>query len=308
MNAFVEFIAPPAGQPLLRKILRGTLRLLFRRRMRPPTSIARQRAIIDGLTARSVQLTGVERTPGKLAGLDCEWHRPSGKSDGVLLYLHGGAYLVGSPATHRTLCAYLARYSGRAVCALDYRLAPEHPFPAARTDAMQAYRELLATGYTPEQIVFAGDSAGGNLCLVTALQLKAEGVPLPAALVCFSPVTDFTGQYRHTPPAGDPIIHATWLDQAAELYCGPILDRASPDLSPVYANLAGLPPLLLQVGEDEILRDDSLRLAESARAAGVMVRLERYPGLWHVFQGNVGKLKAANQALERVAVFLRPGN
>ncbi len=223
----------------------------------------------------------------------------------MLLYLHGGAYLIGSPATHRNITSHLAKRCGMAVCALDYRLAPEHPYPAALEDALAAYRELLAQGHTAAQIVIGGDSAGGNLSLITALRLKQLGLPLPAALVCFSPWTDASCNQLHKPPAGDPLLHPAWMQQAVGLYCPAGLDRRDPGLSPVYADLTGLPPLLIQVGEDELLLNDSLRLAEQAKAAGVTVKLERYAGLWHVFQAHAGMLAVADLALARVAGFLQ---
>jgi acetyl esterase/lipase len=223
----------------------------------------------------------------------------------VLLYLHGGAYLIGAPATHRSITSHLAKRCAMAVCALAYRLAPEHPYPAALEDALAAYRELLAQGYTAERIVIGGDSAGGNLTLLTALRIKQQGLPMPAALVCFSPWTDATGTQLHKPPAGDPVIHPAWMHQAGELYCPAGMDRRDPGLSPLYADLSGLPPLLIQVGEDELLLNDSLRFAKQATAAGVTVVLERYPGCWHVFQAHAGMLDVADLALARVASFLQ---
>ncbi|AYC33248.1 alpha/beta hydrolase [Pseudomonas cavernae] len=303
MNAPVEFTAPAPEQPLLRAVLRGTLRLLVRSLVRPPMPIAGQRALIKALTAMPLKVSGVTRSAGELGGRPCEWHRPQQDSGAVLLYLHGGAYLIGAPSTHRVICTMLAKRGGLAVCALDYRLAPEHRYPAAREDAVAAYRALLDAGYRAEQIFIGGDSAGGNLCLITTQQLKRLELPLPAGLVCLSPWTDASGEHLHQPPAGDPLLHPAWLDQAIALYCPPGLDRCDPGLSPLHGDLA-LPPLLIQVGEDEVLLNDSLRLAEQARAAGTRVRLERYPGLWHVFQAHVGMLRAADLAVARIAAFL----
>ncbi|WP_371821418.1 alpha/beta hydrolase [Ectopseudomonas oleovorans] len=222
-----------------------------------------------------------------------------------MLYLHGGAFMIGGPDTHRGICASLAKRGVLEVCALDYRLAPEHPYPAARDDVVAAYQALLAAGYRAEQIAIGGDSAGGNLSLVGCLRIIELGLPAPAALVCFSPATDFTGEQMHEPHAGDPLIHPSWIEQAADLYCPADLPRNDPGMSPVFADLSQLPPKLIQVGEDELLLNDSLRLAERAKAAGVNVRLERYPGLWHVFQAHVGMLRTADYAIARVAAFLR---
>ncbi|HDZ56951.1 MAG TPA: alpha/beta hydrolase [Pseudomonas xinjiangensis] len=304
MNVHADFTAEPSTQPLLRGALRGSMKGLFRGLIRPAMPVAGQRVTLRMLTAAMPVTAGVSRSKELIAGRPCEWHRPEQSDGKVMLYLHGGAFLIGSPATHRGLCASIARRSQLSVCVLDYRLAPEHPFPAARDDAVEAYKELLARGYLPQNIALGGDSAGGNLGLITALRLAELALPVPGALVCFSPVVDFSGDQLHNPAAGDPLLNVSWIEQAADLYCPPGMNRRDPALSPIFADLAGLPPLLIQVGEEEVLLNDSLRLAERARAAGVTVRLERYPGLWHVFQAHTGLLRSADEALDRVAVFL----
>lgn len=305
MTAPVEFIAPAADQAFLRSVLRTSLRLLFRGLVRPPMPIAGQRAVLRLLTAVSPTPRGITRSAGTLAGRACEWHKPQHGRGTVLLYLHGGAYLIGGANTHRAICANLAKLGEMDVCALDYRLAPEHQYPAARDDALAAFQALLELGYTPAQIVIGGDSAGGNLSLITSLHLRDLGLPQPAALVCFSPVTDFTCTQLHEPPAGDPLIHRKWVEQALALYCPADVAHDDPGLSPQFADLQGLAALLIQVGEDEILRNDSLRFADKAKAAGVDVCLQRYPDLWHVFQAHVGMLNAADFALAEVVSFLR---
>ncbi|WP_324730579.1 alpha/beta hydrolase [Pseudomonas paeninsulae] len=305
MNAAAEFTAPAADQAVLRRLLRGALRVLFRGLVRPPMPIAGQRALLSLLTAASPPQPGVKRSVATLGGRPCEWHRPLQANGCVLLYLHGGAYLIGGPHTHRAICTSLAKRGQIEVCALDYSLAPEFPYPAARDDALAAYQALLTAGYTAEQIVIGGDSAGGNLSLITSLHLRDLGQAQPAALVCFSPVTDYTCQQLHSPAAGDPLLHPEWIEQAIGLYCPAHIPRNDPGLSPLFADLVGLAPLLIQVGEDELLLNDSLRFAEQAEAAGVSVRLERYPGLWHVFQAHAGLLNAADFALDRVVHFLR---
>ncbi|WP_394233425.1 alpha/beta hydrolase [Pseudomonas anguilliseptica] len=305
MNAPAEFNAPAADQALLRSVLRTSLRLLFRGLVRPPMPIAGQRAVLRLLTAASPAPRGITRSTGTLGGRPCEWHKPQSGRGMVLLYLHGGAYLIGGANTHRTICSTLAKRGQMDVCALDYRLAPEHQYPAARDDALAAFQELINLGYKPEQIVLGGDSAGGNLSLITSLRLRDLGLAQPAALVCFSPVTDFSFTQTHEPPAGDPLLHPKWAAQALALYCPAGLAHDDPGLSPQFADLQGLAPVLIQVGEDEILRNDSLRFADKARAAGVDVRLQRYPDLWHVFQAHAGMLKAADFALAEVVSFLR---
>lgn len=304
MTASAEFVAPIPGQKALRLVLRGLLRLLFRGLVRPPMPVAGQRMVLRLLTFATLLPGKVQRTAEVLAGQPCEWHRPPAGNDRVVLYLHGGAFMIGGANTHRAICAHLASRGGFAVCALDYRLAPEHPFPAARDDAVAAYHALLDAGYAAQQIAFAGDSAGGNLCLSACLRACELGLPAPAALLCFSPFTDLGCGQLHQPAAGDPLIHPRWLEQAVDLYVPKCARPEDPALSPLYADLRDLPPILLQVGEDEVLRNDSLRLAASAHAAGAEVRLERYPQLWHVFQAHVGLLQAADQAIGRAIDFL----
>lgn len=304
MNAPADFTPPALTQPLLRGVLRGALRLFFRSLVRPPTPIFVQRGLIRLLTV-SVAPHGITRSSATIGGRPCEWQRPADDNGRVFLYLHGGAYLIGSPATHRAITSNLAKLGGFAVCSPDYRLAPEHRYPAPLEDAVAAYKALLAMGYKGEQIAIGGDSAGGNLTLITALRLQQLGLPRPGALVCFSPVTDFSGTHLHNPPAGDPLINPAWIEQAVELYCPPDMSRQDPLLSPLYADVSGLPPTLIQVGEDELLLNDSLRFAAHAKAAGVTLQLETYPGLWHVFQAHVGVLEAADFALARVISFLR---
>lgn len=305
MIAYVDLPQPPrTSQRLLAGSLRTSLRLLFRGLIRPSMPIAGQRAVLRALTSLTLPARGVTRTSGYLGGIAYEWHRPQNDNGQVWLYLHGGGYLLGSPASHRALCGALAQRCGMSVCAIEYRLAPEFRYPAPLIDVLAAYQALLDQGYRAEQIIIGGDSAGGHLSLTTALELKARSQRLPRALVCFSPVTDLSFEHLHEPPAGDPMISRAWIEQARALTAQPGADPYKPSLSPVYADLAGLPPLLLQVGEDELLRNDSLRLAERALAAGVPVQLERYPGCWHVFQAHVGVLDVADLAVQRVADFL----
>ncbi|MEL0168382.1 MAG: alpha/beta hydrolase [Pseudomonadaceae bacterium] len=305
MSRYVDELYRNPGQSGLRATLRGMLRLLFRGLVRPPIPFAVQALILRLLTLGMPLARGVSRSAEQIAGRPCLWHRPAAGGDGrVVLYLHGGAFVIGSPQTHRGICSALAARGQFDVCALDYRLAPAHPAPAACEDAVAAYQALLQRGYTAAQITLAGDSAGGNLVLVTAQKLAALKLPLPASLICFSPVTDMTAEQLHNPPAGDPLLHPSWLDSARDAYCPAGLDRADPMLSPLFGQLKGLPPLLLQVGEDEVLLNDSLRLAEAARAQGMDVRLERYEELWHVFQAHAGLLQASNDALQRVVAFV----
>ncbi|RFQ38249.1 alpha/beta hydrolase [Pseudomonas sp. ATCC 13867] len=306
MTASVEPVLPlSVGQKFLTAALRGLLNLLFRGLMGPSLPVKAQRALLRGLTAAT--LTPPWRAPraDALGGLPCEVWRSQGREmSAAILYLHGGAYLVGSPATHRAITANLARRCQAEVWALDYRLAPEHPFPAQRDDAVAAYRALLDKGIPASAIAIAGDSAGGHLTLQLALQAKALGLPTPGALVTFSPVTDLSAEHLHMPAAGDPLITRAWIDSAMLMFCPPGVPRADAQLSPLHADLTGLPPLLIQVGEDELLRNDSLRFAQAARRYGVTLKLQRFPNCWHVFQAHAGVLKVADRALQDVADFV----
>ncbi len=300
-----RFTPPADAQPAVRATLRGLLRLVFRGLVRPPMPIALQRGLVTALTVPHLVETLGTRSKSMLAGRSCEWYRPNQQSDCIMLYLHGGAYLVGGAHTHRAICKTLMSRAQIQVCALDYRLAPESVFPAARDDAVAAYRALLEQGFDAQQIIIAGDSAGGNLALATALHLRQLGLALPKALVCLSPLTDFSLEQLHAPETGDPMLCKAWLEQSRKLYLPAALSAQDPEASPVFANLVGLPPLLIQVAEQEILLNDSLRLEQQAKAAGVDVRLELYPGVWHVFQAHAGLLESSDYALARIVSFLR---
>ncbi|WP_326783499.1 alpha/beta hydrolase [Streptomyces sp. NBC_00151] len=231
---------------------------------------------------------------------------PAGASGrGRLLYLHGGGYVIGSPDTHAGLVGELARRTGLRATSVDYRLAPEHPFPAAVDDGLAAYRELLASGTDPRDLVMAGDSAGGGLSIATLLAAREAGLPQPAAVVVFSPWADLTlaGGSIRSKESADPIFTAADVRAYADLYVGAD-DRAHPLASPVFADLTGLPPLLVQVGANEVLLDDAVRLAGRAGTDDIEVTLEIGPGLPHVFQHHYGRLDEADAALDRAARFL----
>jgi acetyl esterase/lipase len=240
------------------------------------------------------------------APVPAEWTHPNeGRANGVLLYFHGGGFVSCSPRTHRSLVGQIVRKAGIRALSVDYRLAPQHPFPAALDDTTAMYRWLLDQGVSPGQIILGGDSAGGNLVLATLLKLRQEGYPMPAAAFCLSPVTDLTGSApsRREVADRDPLLPpeaSRWLDAYA---AGAPFDQ--PLLSPLMADLQGLPPLLLQVGTLEILLDDSRLLAEKATRAGVETRLEIYPGLWHVFQMSGPFIPEAREAINSLADFIR---
>jgi acetyl esterase/lipase len=229
----------------------------------------------------------------------------------TVLYLHGGAYVMGSLTSHRDIAARLAAASGGRALHLDYRLAPEHPFPAALDDAEAAYRWLLegggpsgATG--AGRIVLAGDSAGGGLALALLVRLRDGGTPLPAGAVCFSPWTDLEGlgESMTTRAAADPTIRRESLLIAAGQYLAGA-DPRTPTAAPLWADLAGLPPLLLQVGGSEVMLDDSRRLAARAREAGVAVELDVWPLMFHGWQLYARLLPEGREAIARAAAFVR---
>jgi len=246
---------------------------------------------------------GVTRESVSADGVPCEWLIPEGSSDQVLLYLHGGGFVYGMTTLHREMVGQLARLSGLRALMVDYRLAPEHPFPAALEDCTTVYRWLLRQGIDPQNIVVAGDSAGGNLTLTTLINLRNEGDPLLAAAACISPATDLTIR-QELEGLHDPVLHRRALYAFRAAYVAQH-DCTDPLLSPVFADLRGLPPLLIHAGEDEVLRGDCVRLAQLAKEAGVEVRLEVYPRMWHVWHLYHANLPQASHALEDIAQFLK---
>jgi acetyl esterase/lipase len=236
-----------------------------------------------------------------------EWLRPPGvRTDAAVLYLHGGGYVIGSPRSHRHLAAAIGRAAGTAALLLDYRLAPEHPFPAALEDAVAAFRWLLARGIAPERIVVAGDSAGGGLTVATLLALRDRKLPRAGGGVCISPWVDLTcsGATYATKKDVDPIVTRESVAMMAQAYAG-AGDPKGPLLSPLYADLRGLPPLLVQVGSEEVLLDDALGLGERARAAGVDVTVREWPTMIHVWHWFLPMLAEAERAIADVGAFVR---
>lgn len=273
----------------------------------PGGSIAEARARLDALPDPSNFPAGtrVERTTA--GGRPAEWLvPPDAATDRVVLFLHGGAYCIGSCASHRELAARLAGAAGARALVVEYRLAPEHRFPAAVDDAVAAYRWLLASGVAPGRIALAGDSAGGGLAMAALVALRDAGEPLPAGAALISPWADLSGASPslQTRAAADPWLTPARLTQRAGLYLGDA-DPCAPLASPVYADLRGLPPLLILVGSDEILLDDAARLAERARAAGVPVSLAVYEGMWHVWPLWAADLPEGERAVGQLGAFIR---
>lgn len=249
---------------------------------------------------------GVKNRRDVVNELPALWLQPKRAPDGkLLLYLHGGAYIMGSIATHRQFVSHVARAAGVRALLPEYRLAPEHKFPAAVHDAVGIYRTLLADGYAAQDIVIAGDSAGGGLTMATLLSLRDAGDRLPAAACLLSPWLDLaaTGESMSTRADRDPWFKPKDMPFVADYYCDE-RQRRDPLVSPVYADLSNLPPLYIQVGGDEILLSDSTRAAEKVRAAGGEVMLEIWPGMWHVFQAFVHLMPEARMATRKIGAYV----
>ena len=277
------------------------LRSFVKRRLAACRTPLEARKVFD--SASSSTPTGVRLTPATLGGVAGEWAEPENTAaDATLLYLHGGGYIGMSPRTHRAItCAFALR--GFRVFAADYRLAPEHQFPAALDDAAAVWRALRAQVEGP--IFLAGDSAGGGLCVALLLNARDHGEKTPAAACLFSPWTDLagTGASLKTNRRRDPMLVADGMQSVAAAYAG-AADPRTPLISPIYGDLAGLPPLLIFVGDSEILLDDARRLAERARAAGVVVDLRVHPDVPHAWPFLNAILPEGRQALDEAAAFL----
>ena len=272
-----------------------------------PAHIVEVQERLNRLSRYLTPAFGVSVEATTVHGLEAEWLRPKGAPDDkVLLYLHGGAYLIGSCRTHRQMVSHIARAAGINALVPDYRLAPEHRFPAAIEDAVQIYRSLLSEGFKPRDIFIAGDSAGGGLTVATLLSLRHAGVPLPAAAVLLSPFLDVSasGESATTRADQDPWFAPSDLAVVADNYCNNADDLKNPLVSPVFANVAGLPPTLIQVGDDEILLSDATRFAALMEEAGLEVQLEIWPEMWHVFQLLVGKMPESRMAIRKIGGYL----
>jgi len=254
--------------------------------------------------ARIALAKGVRREVVQANSLRCEWLIPEHpQPTAVLLYLHGGGFVYGLYAAHRWMASYLAKSANIRTLAVDYRLAPEHPFPAALDDVLAAYRWLLTEGIAPHQIVVGGDSAGGTLTVALLLKLRDMGEPLPAAGFCLSPALDMEGTGETFHSKADPLMRAKGARAMLRHYIGNA-DVHNPYLAPIHGDLTGFPPLLIQVGGDEILRSDAERLAALSAKAGVPATLQIYPRMWHVWQLFVPFMPEAKDACDKIARFI----
>jgi acetyl esterase/lipase len=291
------------------EMLRLGTRCLLKGKPGPAASLAerRRRAAAADRWVRDPP-PGIERVAVDAGGVAAEWVAAPVAQAGVnILYLHGGGYVIGSPSLYRNLTWRLARAAAARLLAVDYRLAPEHPFPAAVDDAMTAYEWILARGADPRRLVVVGDSAGGGLAFALLLRCRDEArLPLPAAVVALSPWTDLalTGASLAGNAVADPFLDANGIPPIAEYYLAGA-DPRHPYASPLYGDPTGLPPALLQVGGDEVLRDDATRMADRLRAAGCEVTLEvwpRMPHVWHLF---ASVMPEARRAIARIGAFVR---
>jgi monoterpene epsilon-lactone hydrolase len=267
-----------------------------------PLPVARW--VIEQGLARVRLPADIARETVSANGVACEWIMPQGSpKDKVLLYLHGGGFIYGLTPLHLEMVAYLAEKIGIRALLVDYRLAPDYPFPAALDDCLTAYRWLLEQGVSTQNVAVAGDSAGGNLTITMMMKLREGGEPLPVAAACLSPAANLTDRSNAFEQVDEPLLHPRAVRMFNTSYAAHH-DARDPLISPVFGDLRGLPPLLLHAGEDEILRDDAVRIEALARAAGVDVRLEIYPRMWHVWQLYLS-LPQAVQSLDDIAQFFR---
>ena len=296
------------AQPIRELVTREGLRLLHKGVMRPLFPLAFQRRWIVGVSflaplPRSANVERVELAPvptRKLTSSGTE------ETNGAILYLHGGGYVTGSWRTQKTIGMGLGKAAALPVYMPEYRLAPEHPFPAARDDALASYQWLLEQGLEPSSIVLAGDSAGGGLALSTALAIRDEEMPQPGALYLISPWVDLTmsNPSVEAKRRKDAALHVEWVGQDAAAYAGPAaLD--DPGVSPLFADHAGLPPTLIHAGSEEIFVGECRELAERLRVAGVDSELIVFDGMWHEFQVHAPLLRRSVEALDAAGAFIR---
>jgi len=288
------------------ELLRLGIRLFLKPGLHPGISIAERRRKLgayEGWIRRPPNGTTTSELPlGEIPAVRVL--RPDAQPGRRLLFLHGGGYITGSPGLYRHILWRFAEACRAEIAAIDYRLAPEHPFPAALDDAVAAWRALLEEGANPRRCAVLGDSAGGGLALALALRLRDDGLPLPGAVAAISPWTDLaiTGDSCRN-DAADPMLKSDCLKPFAAQYLQGA-DPFHPHASPLYGDPRGLPPVLLQVGSDEILRDDSMRMAERLRAAGCDVTLEIWPRMPHVWHAFAPLMPEANRAIARIGAFV----
>jgi len=269
------------------------------------SSIPELRAFSEKISKPLPLPGGVTSHKSTVHGIPVEWIIPPGRAgDSLIFYLHGGSWVMGWYNNHRVLAAHIGLASGSRVLAVDYRLAPEHPFPASLHDGLAVYHRLLTDGFEPNQVVIAGDSAGANLALGILISLRDADEIMPAAAVCISPMTDLacTGSTFYTNK--DALLTAEFVRSMSRYYIGS-QDVHLPLISPHFGDMQGLPPLLIHAGENEILLSDAERLAANALHAGVDVTLTVWPDMWHVWHLFAPYLPEAKQAVDEIGRFVR---
>ena len=272
-----------------------------------PSELAERRRRLDALGSQYGLPPDVRTDAVSAGGVAAEWtETPGADPTRVMLFLHGGGYMAGSIASHRHMVAEAGRQAGMRTLALDYRLAPEHPFPAALEDALAGYRYLLDRGFAPGRIAIAGDSAGGGLTIAALVAIRDRELPMPGSGWCVSPWVDLegTGESMTAKAEADPMVQKPYLEELARAYLNGA-DPRTPLAAPLHADLHGLPPLLIQVGAAETLLDDAVRLAGRAGAADVAVTLEVWPEMIHVWHLFHPQLAAGRRALAAAGRFLR---
>jgi len=288
------------------RIVRSISKQLFKN-ISGDSEVAPLRDTFEKLGARTRPALGTRIRHATIAGVECDWVVPKDCDESrVLLFLHGGAYVMGSSRTHRTMVSHIARAAGVRALLPNYRLAPEDPFPAGLEDCLAVYRQLLDSETAAEKLVIAGDSAGGGMTMAALLSLRDAGDPMPAGCCLLSPWLDLAadGESTVTRAALDPWFKVADMSKTAAHYClkGQIRD---PLVSPLYGEFGGLPPTLIQVGDHEILLSDSTRASEKMTAAGTEVTLQVWPDMWHVFQFFVGKMPESKRAIRDIGTFLK---
>ena len=287
------------------RLIAPIMRLTMKKKLGKSGDPAKEREFLDKMSAMSSR-----RPLGKydvVGGVSGEWQQASmGSADNVILYLHGGAYVIGSPASHRDMVGAIADAAQARAFIVDYRLAPETIFPGAVDDAVAAYKGLLENGEKAGKIIIAGDSAGGGLTMATLVSLKEQGIELPAAAVCLSPWADltFTGDSMIVKNKVDAMLGRDSLSWFAGLYLAG-QDASHPLASPIFADLSGLPPLLIQVGSQEVLLDDAIRLNKAAKQAGVDVSLEVWDGQMHVWHLMSAIVPEGKHAIQVIGTFVK---
>ncbi len=279
----------------------------FFKRIKPDADIDKLRSEFEAIGTKMRPAHGVQVRHANIAGIECDWLVPEGCDDApVLYYLHGGAYVMGSPKTHRRMVSHIISRAGMRALLPDYRLAPENPFPASLEDSTGVYRALIEGGVDPTNIAIGGDSAGGNLAMATLLALRDAGDSLPATCFLLSPWLDLAakGESHETRAKHDPWFRPEDMPEVVRKYCSEY-DLKNPLVSPVYADASDLPPTLIQVGDHEILLSDSTRLADNIEKAGGEVTLQIWPEMWHVFQFFIGQMPESKKAIKGIAEYLR---